>query len=281
MKRRELLELWTHLRQRGRSPDEAEVSNWIKPFLTDLCHWPAARFMPQEKVQPRGPVDMILRVDGQEPVLVEVKRLGLSLAPAMIEKYMRRGSALMFGILTNGETWQIWASGDEVRRLGVRLVRLYEVRAGRGDWAPVEELCRFPRCFPNFRLGLLESSEVASGLLGSSPVVRAAAVQAHRRIWRGPVDERALSAILQEYPRSWKRDELGGWRVSRSLSTEWASWLLAIRSGEVAAAIRDECYQRFKTRRNASTQRVTRALVTAFPMPDEETWNSVYSETRG
>lgn len=93
---------------------ESATSLWVLDVLRDLCGWKRAELKPQPRA-PRGFIDFEARVGRDALTRIEVKRAGRSLDPDMIIRYLRERSCdsrHVFGVLTNGVTWELWLSGQ-------------------------------------------------------------------------------------------------------------------------------------------------------------------------
>ncbi len=92
---------------------ESSTSLWVVDVLRDLCGWRSAELKPQHRA-PRGFIDFQAKVGRDALARIEVKRAGRSLDPDMILGYLREEggqSRHVFGLLTNGSTWELWLGG--------------------------------------------------------------------------------------------------------------------------------------------------------------------------
>lgn len=118
---------------------EADTSIWVRDVLCDLCGWPKAKLGAQKNA-PRGPVDWHAPLARDAIVHIEVKRVGRQLEPEMIIKYLRADATAarhVFGILTNGISWEVWLGGRWFadRNATPVLLRAKHLRIGQGRTA--------------------------------------------------------------------------------------------------------------------------------------------------
>jgi hypothetical protein len=107
---------------KGDDRGESHVSHFVQAeVLTKLCRYATRRQVPQGHAV-RGLIDYTIQCSGGCVIWVEVKRLGLSLHPEMIEKYMLPAADLhrvAIGVLTNGTEWEFWCGGKSAKELGI------------------------------------------------------------------------------------------------------------------------------------------------------------------
>jgi hypothetical protein len=110
---------------------ESDTSAWVRDLLCDLCGW-RKRDLRAQTLAPRGPVDWHARLGATGLVHIEVKRVGRTLQPEMILKYLREDAAAarnVLGILTNGAEWEVWLGGKRFARREVDPVLVERLRA--------------------------------------------------------------------------------------------------------------------------------------------------------
>jgi hypothetical protein len=238
---------------------ENKVSAFITRALHDHCGWPSysyrGRLIPQVGV--RGIVDYALtQVKGTSTLLLEVKAFRRKLGSEMILKYLphraNRALSFVFGVLTNGLEWQLWASGRVVLQYAGRPLQL----GATNVFGDVASVLRYDGLWIALCRRLLDAPAFVRGMFGYERGLQSEFAEQYLELFGPPVPPLSeLLSVFSDHERNGKRYPIKclaaafALRKSSSAFRSYARDLLGIPRRKMQAYFADD------------------ALANAFPPP--------------
>lgn len=191
---------WTSLRKLRRSgrTGEPQVSLFLQTcILHGVCRYAPGRLRPQDAAS-RGVIDYSIQCERSKRIWIEVKRMGVSLRPDMILKYLDEAVASSFkavlGVLTNGDEWEFWCGGQGLKALGVKPFIFARLAiASAEDFARLRLMFGASQVFRRYLQGVLSHVPARNALLKRERVC-IAFEQGYRERFRGPIP--SLARVL-------------------------------------------------------------------------------------